>query len=134
MQLIVNIDVDDLEQAIGFYEAALGLRVGRRLFGGSVAEMTGAAAPIHLLLKPAGSIPVASSPTAREYPRHWTPIHLDFVVDDLSAAVTRVIDAGGRLEGQITSYAWGQIATLSDPFGHGFCVLQLSTSGYDAAA
>ena len=134
MQLIVNIDVDDVEKAIGFYESALGLRVGRRLFGGSVAEMTGATSLIHLLLKPAGSIPVASSPTARAYRRHWTPIHLDFVVDDLSAAVTRVIDAGGTLEGQITSYAWGQIATLSDPFGHGFCVLQLSAAGYDAAA
>jgi catechol 2,3-dioxygenase-like lactoylglutathione lyase family enzyme len=29
--LPVNIDVDDLEKAIGFYTDALGLRVGRRL-------------------------------------------------------------------------------------------------------
>ena len=32
MQLVVNIDVDDLEQAIHFYMAALGLRLGRRMF------------------------------------------------------------------------------------------------------
>ena len=28
--LLVNIDVDDLEKAVAFYTAGLGLRVGRR--------------------------------------------------------------------------------------------------------
>jgi catechol 2,3-dioxygenase-like lactoylglutathione lyase family enzyme len=37
MHLLVNVDVDDLERAIVFYTAALGLRVARRLFDGSVA-------------------------------------------------------------------------------------------------
>jgi len=31
MRVIVNVDVDDLERAIGFYSTALGLRLGRRL-------------------------------------------------------------------------------------------------------
>ena len=41
IQLLVNIDVNDLEGAIQFYASALGLRLGRRLFG-NVAEMIGA--------------------------------------------------------------------------------------------
>lgn len=30
MDLLANIDVDDLEKAVRFYGAALGLRIGRR--------------------------------------------------------------------------------------------------------
>jgi catechol 2,3-dioxygenase-like lactoylglutathione lyase family enzyme len=41
LQLVVNIDADDLEKAVEFYTAAVGLRPGRRLFEGSVAEMLG---------------------------------------------------------------------------------------------
>ncbi len=52
MQMLVNIDVDDLDVAVGFYRAALGLRLGRRLFGGSVAEMLGASSNIYLLFNP----------------------------------------------------------------------------------
>jgi predicted enzyme related to lactoylglutathione lyase len=132
MDMIVNIDVDDLDKAILFYETALGLRVNRLLFEGSVAEMTGASSPIYLLLKPAGATAVDSPPVPRKYERHWTPIHLDFVVQDLHDAVTRVIEAGGTLEGEIRGYAWGCLATFCDPFGHGFCVLQFSADGYGA--
>ena len=49
MELLVNVDVDDLERAIEFYGGALGLRLGRRLFGGSVAEMLGGSSKIYLL-------------------------------------------------------------------------------------
>ena len=134
MRLLVNIDVDDLESAIWFYTTALDLRVERRLFDGSVAEMTGAAAKIYLMLKPPGSPTSLHASSVRDYGRHWTPIHLDFEVDDVSAAVERALAAGAKLEGKIQSFSWGRQATLSDPFGHGFCVLQFSSSGYDAVA
>jgi uncharacterized glyoxalase superfamily protein PhnB len=134
MQLVVNIDVDDLEQAITFYSAGLGLRLRRRLFADSVAEMSGASSIIQLLLKPAGSSPVSSNPVTRGYKRHWTPVHLDFVVEDLSGAIERAIHAGATLEGTVQSYAWGHLAMLSDPFGHGFCLLQLVGKGYDEVA
>jgi uncharacterized glyoxalase superfamily protein PhnB len=65
--------------------------------------------------------------------RHWTPVHLDFEVEDVSAAVERTVAAGARLEGELQSF-WGRLATLSDPFGHGFCVLEFSSRGYDAVA
>ena len=52
MRLLINIDVPDLERAIGFYEQAFGLTLTRRL-GPAVAEMSGAQAPIYLLEKAA---------------------------------------------------------------------------------
>ncbi len=48
MELLINIDVDDLEHGIGFYEAGLDWWPGRRPFANSVAEMHGACAPIYL--------------------------------------------------------------------------------------
>jgi predicted enzyme related to lactoylglutathione lyase len=134
MQLVVNIDVEDLERAIAFYSTGLGLRLERRLFDESVAEMSGASATIQLLLKPAGSSPAPSIPVTRGYSRHWTPVHLDFEVNDIVAAVERATHAGATLEGTVQSHAWGHLATLSDPFGHGFCLLQFAPGGYDAVA
>lgn len=131
MQILVNIDVSDLERAIEFYTSALGLRLERRLFDGSVAEMLGASSKIYLMAKAAGSAPWIGATPVRHYGRHWTPVHLDFEVDDVTAAVDRAMGAGAKLEGAIESFSWGRQATLSDPFGHGFCVLQFTNGGYD---
>jgi predicted enzyme related to lactoylglutathione lyase len=132
VQLLVNIDVDDLDRAVEFYTTALGLGVERRLFQGSVAEMSGASSKIYLTLKPAGTPTSFRASSVRDYRRHWTPVHLDFEVDDVSATVDRAVAAGAKLEGEIQSFSWGRQATLSDPFGHGLCVLQFSSQGYDA--
>jgi len=70
----------------------------------------------------------------RDYRRHWTPVHLDLVVPDVEAATATAIAAGARLEGQIQSYVWGRLASISDPFGHGFCFLQWAGGGYDEMA
>lgn len=134
MQLYINIDVDDLDKAIAFYTGALGLQLSRMLFGGAVAELSGAAAPIHLLRKPAGSAPSAGAVTGRDYARHWTPVHLDVCVDRLEPAVARAVDAGAVQEGPLREYGWGRIATFGDPFGHGFCLMQLAPDGYDSVA
>jgi len=131
MHILVNIDVDDLERAIEFYGNALGLRLGRRLFDGSVAEMLGATSPIYLLAKAAGSRAVANTALSRDYNRHWTPVHLDFAVHDVSAAAERAVLAGAKLERDIESFPWGRLAILSDPFGHGFCLLQFVGGGYE---
>jgi predicted enzyme related to lactoylglutathione lyase len=134
MQLLVNVDVDDIERAIEFYRLAFGLHLGRRLFGGSVAEMLGASSMIYLLAKPAGTLPWRQASSARDYHRHWTPVHLDFEVVDIDAAVERAVAAGARLENEPRSFNWGRLAMLSDPFGHGFCLLQFTERGYDTAA
>jgi predicted enzyme related to lactoylglutathione lyase len=134
VNVLVNVDVDDLERAIAFYADALGLRLERRLFNGTVAEMSGASSTIYLLTHPAGTRASAGATAVREYERHWTPVHLDFVTEDVDAAVARAANAGAKLEGSVQRFAWGRLATLSDPFGHGFCLLQFSDRGYDAVA
>lgn len=130
--LLVNVDVPDLDAAIAFYCTALDLAVARRL-GPEVVELSGAGVPLFLLAKPAGSAPAPGAP-GRDYARHWTPVHLDVVVDDLEAAVARAVGAGARAEGPVRSFAWGRMAVLADPFGHGLCVIEFRGRGYDEFA
>jgi predicted enzyme related to lactoylglutathione lyase len=131
MNLLVNIDVDDLEKGTRFYCEALGLRVGRR-FDGWI-ELAGADAPIYLLPKAAGTEAFAQG-ARRSYARHWTPVHLDFVVPDIREAAKRALAAGATLERDVTEHAYGRLALLADPFGNGFCLLEFTGRGYDAIA
>ncbi len=131
--IIVNVDVDDLEGAVRFYTSAIGLRVGRR-FGGGGIELVGAEVPIYLLVAGAGSTPFAGAAEARRYARHWTPVHLDFAVDDIEAAVARAVAAGASVEKPISQHPYGRLCVLADPFGHGFCFLQFEGRGYDEIA
>jgi predicted enzyme related to lactoylglutathione lyase len=133
MHLLVNVDVDDLDAATRFYGAAFELTVGRR-FGTVGVEMLGSSAPIYLLSKPAGSPPAPAVDRGRDYARHWTPVHLDFVVDDVDAAVARALAAGAVLERPVSTSAWGRLAVMADPFGHGFCFVQFLGRGYDELA
>jgi predicted enzyme related to lactoylglutathione lyase len=128
-ELLANIDVDDLDRGAAFY-AALGLRRGRQL-SDTVLELIGAAVRVFLLACPAGSAPFAGA-AGRDYARHWTPVHLEFAVDDVEAAVVAACAAGARLEGEIGDFAFGRLAVLADPFGHGICLIQFNARGYDA--
>lgn len=129
--VLVNIDVADLARAEAFYTAALGLRPGRR-FGGGGVELLGAGVPVYLLYQPQDTI--AAADHRRDYRRHWTPVHLDWVVDDLEAALARAEAAGAIREGDIRAAAWGRLVRLADPFGHGICLIAFSAQGYDAIA
>ena len=131
--LLVNIDVDDLERAVAFYAEAFGLTVGRR-FGADMVEMLGSSAPIYLLSKPGGSLPAAGAAQPRNYSRHWTPVHLDFVVADIDAAIRRAEAAGAALEAPVATSAWGHLALMADPFGNGFCLVEFLGRGYDEIA
>ncbi|HET7203425.1 MAG TPA: VOC family protein [Steroidobacteraceae bacterium] len=133
MDLLVNLDVDDLDRAVRFYSEAFDLKIGRR-FGSFGVELLGSTAPIYLLVKAAGSTPTPSSDSRRSYERHWTPVHLDFVVDDADAAAARAVAAGAVLERPVATHAWGRLAVMADPFGHGFCFVQFLGRGYDAVA
>jgi predicted enzyme related to lactoylglutathione lyase len=129
---LVNLDVADAAKAADFYCSALGLTVGRR-FGTDI-ELLGASSAIYVLQKPAGSIATKSSSQRRDYSRHWTPVHLDFVVEDIELAVARALAVGAQLEGEIRTANWGRIAAFADPFGHGFCLIQFLNRGYDEIA
>ncbi len=128
--LRICVDVPDLERGIAFYSAALGLAPGRRL-GDEWVELTGLPVPMDLLRRAAGTAPAPGLAAHREYARHWTPLHLDVVVADLDAAVARAVAAGARLEQSPPPAAWGRMANLADPFGHGFCLLEFRGRGYD---
>jgi len=132
-RLLVNIDVDDLERGTAFYCGAFRLTVGRR-FGKSVVELLGLPVPIYLLAKVAGSEVAPSIAERRDYGRHWTPVHLDIVVGDIAAAVERAERAGATLEAPVKSASWGHLALMSDPFGHGFCLIEFVGRGYDEIA
>lgn len=127
--LLVNIDVSDLEEAIAFYTEGLGLRLRRRL-GPDIAEMAGSSAPVFLTRHAGDTRPLPGAPGSRDYGRHWTPVHLDFVVADLERAVRRAEAAGARPEGALREFDWGRFRVMADPFGNGFCILQFRGRGY----
>lgn len=132
-ELLVNIDVDDLEKAVAFYCSALGLEPARR-FGKHAAELVGGSSKVYLLAKSAHSNPLVHGQARRSYVRHWTPVHVDFVVEDIDAAAARARAAGARPEGKIERKPWGDLAMFADPFGHGFCLIQFRNRGYDEIA
>lgn len=128
MHLLINIDAPDLRAAEAIYTQAFGLTVGRR-FGDAAVELLGAQAPIYLLQNAAGTVGAANS--RRDYARHWTPVHLDVVVEHLEPALERAARAGLVQENDIRETDWGRIVRLADPWGHGWCLLQFIGRGYD---
>jgi predicted enzyme related to lactoylglutathione lyase len=131
--ILINIDVPELEPAVAFYTRAFGLQVGRRL-GPDYVELLGAQAPIYLLVKAAGTPAAPEHAATRAYVRHWTPVHLDFAVPDIDLALAQALDAGAKQEGPISEHSYGKLVLLSDPYGHGACLLQFNARGYDAIA
>ena len=96
MDLLINIDVPNLDQGVAFYEQAFGLTVTRRL-GPEAVELSGLPVRLYLLQKPGGSIGAGADP--RRYDRHWTPVHVDVVVDDIEAALRRAVARGAGRDG-----------------------------------
>jgi predicted enzyme related to lactoylglutathione lyase len=132
MDIRICIDVDDIDRAIAFYTQGFGLRVGRRLKSDWV-ELLGGPCPIDLLCEAAGSAPLGEAhPQRRDFARHWTPLHLDFVVGDIEAASQRLVACGATLERPIQDRRWGRMANMADPWGHGFDLLEFRGRGYDA--
>lgn len=129
VDLLVNIDVLDLEQGIRFYREGLGLRLRRRL-GSAIAELAGAPCPVFLIQHEPVARPFAGAEAPRDFGRHWTPVHLDFVVPDLDAGIRTAESAGATREGDIRAFSWGRYLVMADPFGNGFCLLQFEGAGY----
>ena len=129
MRLLINIDVPELAPAIDFYKAALGLHMNR-IIDEAVAELTGASAVIYLLRKAAGSSPEKTLTSVRHYTRHWTPVHFDVVVHNLEEAARRAIEAGALQESDCVEWMESKCITFSDPFGHGFCLIEFADETY----
>jgi predicted enzyme related to lactoylglutathione lyase len=119
MDVHVYIGVTELEHGIAFYTQGIGLRFRRRLRPNWV-ELEGASVPIFLL--------VSNRPQGFVGP--WT-VHLDFVTDDLDAAVQQAQDAGAVLDRALQEREWGRMANMTDPFGNSFDLIEFAPGGYD---
>jgi hypothetical protein len=63
----------------------------------------------------------------RDFGRHWTPVHLDFIVANLE----RLRGLGATLDREIQIREYGRMANMGDPFGNGFDLIEFSGPGYD---
>lgn len=126
---LINVDVPDLAAGIEFYGAAVGTRF-RRFLDDDVAELTYGSSCVYLLRKSAGS-EATPADDVRGFGRHWTPVHVDFVVDDIGDAVARAIAAGATRESELIEWRGSKCVTFSDPFGHGFCLIEFDGDSYE---
>jgi predicted enzyme related to lactoylglutathione lyase len=124
------IEVASLEDGIAFYCDGLGLALKRRL-SPSWVELQGADLPIFLLGNRAPVTELGAARRKRDFARHWTPVHLDFIVPDLDAAVARLLALGATLDRDIQTREYGRMANMADPFGNGFDLIEFSGPGYD---
>jgi predicted enzyme related to lactoylglutathione lyase len=119
----VSIDVPDLADGIRFYGSAFGFSKVSEPVPGVVVLRAGAT-EICLLEKRAGTRASSHGSETRRYERHWTPVHLDLHVDDLEAALAKALDAGATREQVFENPEHGSVAFCSDPYGHGFCLIE----------
>lgn len=116
----VSIDVDDIDKAVNFYTEVLGCVLKTRYSEDWIVVSAGAL-DLHLQAKAAGSRGAGAE--ERHYQRHWTPVHLDFSVDDIRPLCQVIEQNDGLVEKQTFAEA-ADIAECADPFGNGFCVIR----------
>lgn len=120
----VCIDVSKMKKAIQFYCKALGCKLVKE--GEEYTELSADGLKMYLIERAAGTNPLVVGEAARNYERHWTPIHLDFAVPNIEQCVASILEMGGVREGE-ESGDWGSAAYCADPFGNGFCVMQYNS-------
>ena len=123
------VEVADLDRGLAFYCTGLGLALKRRLSANWI-ELEGANLPIFLLGNRPPVAALGTATQARDFRRHWTPVHLDFIVTDLDAAVARLTALNGTLDRPIRMEDYGRMANMADPFGNGFDLIEFSGQGY----
>jgi catechol 2,3-dioxygenase-like lactoylglutathione lyase family enzyme len=100
MKYSVSIDVPQLDEGLRFYRDALGLSEIARPVATYVILKCGDS-QIGLIEKSAGSNPAKGTDEVRRYERHWTPVHIDFHVDDFETFLAKAINAGAKCEQKI---------------------------------
>src|SRR5712675_986305 len=90
MHYSVSIDVPQLDEGLRFYRDALGLvEVARPVATYVILKCGGS--QIGLIEKRAGTNPAKGSDDVRRYERHWTPVHIDFHVDDFEVVLANAL-------------------------------------------
>ena len=114
----ISIDVHDVDLAVNFYSDGLGMRLIEKGKGWATMALGEQTFFLGIPWGPEGRI-------ERDHRRHWTPVHLDFVVDDFDASVERAIKAGAKLDRPVLRRPdLGDMANMSDPSGNGFDLIQ----------
>jgi hypothetical protein len=109
------------------FRAKLPMRWSRR-FGSLV---HGANLSIFLLADRPAVAELGTTNVTRDFGRHWTPVHLDFIVANLDEMVERLCGLGATLDREIQIREYGRMANMGDPFGNGFDLIEFSGPGYD---
>lgn len=122
-KISVCIDVADKQTALQFYTEGLELELVSDQ--GEYIELSHDGLTVYLSEKASGSNPLLDGVAERNYARHWTPVHLDFHVDDIESTMRKIQQLGGVKEG-FEQGEWGCAAFCADPFGNGFCVMQVN--------
>ena len=122
MNVSVSIDVPTLADGIRFYGEVFGFIESSRPHE-AYAVLTAGGARIGLVAKPAGTFPAKGCTDVRRYDRHWTPVHIDFNVDDFDVVLEKALAAGAKSEQIHKVPGYPPVAFCSDPFGHGFCII-----------
>lgn len=122
IKISVSIDVLDIKKAEIFYIKALGCKKKRNQ--GNMVVLSTSNCDIYLQEKKekTNSTSLSKKENFRNYGRHWTPVHLDFITKNIEEVVKKIIEFGGEHEGGEKG-EWGAIAYCVDPFGNGFCVI-----------
>jgi predicted enzyme related to lactoylglutathione lyase len=119
----ISVDVPSIAEGVRFYGGAFGFSKSSEPMPG-VAVLHAGSVELCLLEKSAGSKASVGTVETRHYARHWTPVHLDFHVDDLKATLANALAAGAKQEQIFENPEHGSVAFCSDPFGHGFCLIE----------
>lgn len=122
MRYSVSIDVPSLDDGLRFYRDALGLAEIARPIA-TYAVLACGSSRIGLIEKAAGTSPAKGAADIRRYDRHWTPVHIDFHVEDLDGFLAKALNAGATCEQRFDIDGRPPIAFCADPFGNGFCII-----------
>lgn len=116
----ISIDVSDMSKALKFYVEALGCKFKKK-YSDDWQVVSVGSLDLHIQEKAAGTIGAADE--KRHYQRHWTPVHLDFIVDDIVPVCAEVEKYGGSVEKKALSEV-ADLANCADPFGNGFDLIR----------
>lgn len=122
MRLSVTLDVPDIGAGLAFYGRVFGFAETARPIP-TYAVLAAGDQTLCLMQKAPGTRPTPAEGPLRHYARHWTPVHLDFHVDDLPGTLSAIRAAGGTVEAEHAAPGRRSVAFCADPFGHGFCLL-----------
>ncbi len=133
IEIHAYIEVEDLQEGIDFYCNGFDLSLKRQL-GPRWVELAGAVSPIFLLGNMPPTVNLGGTEVPRDYERHRTPVHLDFIVEDLEKMVERLLRLGASLDRDVLHPDYGKMANMADPFGNSFDLIEFSGDGYDGIA